>query len=395
MTNTAEQIHWLAQHGHTELAELKLISLRPLKVDWSRARLSDWQRLLLEEQLQFRLRAQPRFPDPTQWLWTDRSLQQASDWYSAITKARLFPPGSHVVDACCGAGADLVALAQQQHAVAAVDRDRSMLELARANVRAHGWNADFVQAEIPSSLAQLRNVCLHADPDRRRGQARDTRTTHAEAFSPPLADIMAMAEATRACIIKLAPATDLILPAGSPWRRAWLGVGRECPQQLLLCGELTWQIQAGQRGALLVDHPHDVYCAEEGATCSTTDEPEQFVFEPHAALYASGLAAAWADQHQLSALPHAGSYYTGDQNWTTPWSQAFEVVAHMSWDERRLRKWLRANRVGALEVKTRQVPLDANRLQRELSQREGEPMTCLLYSVGKSVRAIMARRTAA
>ncbi len=288
MTNTAEQIHWLAQHGHTELAELKLISLRPLKVDWFRARLSDWQRLLLEEQLQFRLRAQPRFPDPTQWLWTDRSLQQASDWYSAITKARLFPPGSHVVDACCGAGADLVALAQQQHAVAAVDRDRSMLELARANVRAHGWNADFVQAEIPSSLAQLRNVCLHADPDRRRGQARDTRTTHAEAFSPPLADILAMAEATRACIIKLAPATDLILPAGSPWRRAWLGVGRECPQQLLLCGELTWQIQAGQRGALLVEHPHDLFCAEEGATCSTTDEPEQFVFEPHAALYASG-----------------------------------------------------------------------------------------------------------
>lgn len=66
----------------------------------------------------------------------------------------------------------------------------------------------------------------------------------------------------------------------------------------------------------------------------------------------------------------------------------------MSWDERRVRKWLKANRIGPVEVKTRQVPMDANLLQRQLSQTGGAPISCLLYRMGKSIRVAMATRTA-
>lgn len=389
MTN--EQLHWLTQHGHAALATLQLLSLRPLRVDWSNTRFTTWQQTLLEEQLHFRHRAAGRFPEAERWLWTDRSLQQASDWQSAVTKAALFPNNCPVVDACCGAGADLVALSVS-HSVLAIDRDRVMLELARANTRAHGQSADYLQAELPSALAQLKEVCLHADPDRRRGQERDTRTTHAAAFSPPLTDIVQMGKPARACIIKLAPATEIDAIEGEDWRRAWLGSGRECPQQLLMRGELSWNIVPGHHGAMLVEYPELPYSAPADTTCDATDEPEQYIFEPHAALYASGLAAAWADEHHLFALPHAGSYFTGDALPATPWAQAFEVIAHMSWDERRVRKWLKANDVGTVEVKTRQVPLDANQLQRQLTQANGEPMTLLLYRRGKSIRTIMARR---
>ena len=391
ITMTNEQLHWLTQHGHTVLASLQLISLRPLKVDWSNSRLAHWQQTLLEEQLQFRQRAAGRFPDAERWLWTDRSLQQASDWQSAMAKAALFPAGCPVIDACCGAGADLVALSAG-HPVLAIDRDRAMLELARANMRAHGQAADYLQAELPGALAQLSDVCLHADPDRRRGQERDTRTTHAAAFSPPLTDIVQMGQHARACIIKLAPATEIEAMDDQEWRRAWLGSGRECPQQLLMRGDLSWNIEAGHHGAMLVEHPELAYSALANATCDSADEPDRFVVEPHAALYASGLAAAWADQHNLLALPHAGSYFTGDEIFATPWSQVFEVVEHMSWDERRVRKWLKANHVGTVEVKTRQVPLDANQLQRQLTQPSGQPMTILLYRRSKSIRAIMAKR---
>lgn len=391
MTNSYEQILWLTQHGHAALASLKLLSLRPLKVDWSHTRLANWQQTLLEEQLHFRQRAAARFPNPEAWLWTDRSLQQASDWQSAVAKAALLPSDCQVIDACCGAGADLVALSASRD-VLAIDRDITMLHLARANMRAHGQQASYLQAELPGSLARLRDVCLHADPDRRRGQERETRTTQAAAFSPPLADIVSLGQNARACIVKLAPATELDAVDGDDWRRAWLGSGRECPQQLLMRGELAWQIDAGHHGAMLVEHPEQAFTAPASASCESADEPEQYIYEPHAALYAAGLAAAWADEHNLLALPHAGSYFTGDELPSTPWAQAFEVIAHCSWDERRVRKWLKAYKAGTVEVKTRQVPLDANQLQRQLSQERGEPVTCLLYRSGKSIRVVMARR---
>ncbi len=185
----------------------------------------------------------------------------------------------------------------------------------------------------------------------------------------------------------MAPATETSELA-TDWSRVWLGVGRECPQQLLVRGELTWQLDDGSRAAMLVDHPDTKYCGDELAHCLTTEEPEEYVFELHAALYAAGLASAWAEDHELSALPHAGSYFTGSQQLVTPWVQCFQVIDSMSWDERRMRKWLSVHKVGVLEVKTRNVPLDANQLQKQFSKSDGQPMTCLLYRVGKSIRAV-------
>ncbi len=51
--------------------------------------------------------------------------------------------------------------------------------------------------------------------------------------------------------------------------------------------------------------------------------------KPHAALYAAGLAAAWADSQELAALPHSSSYFTGPFRDVAPWSQAFEVMARI------------------------------------------------------------------
>lgn len=398
-----QQFLWLIEAGRSSLNALKVHSPRPLRIDWSGTHFADWQRALLEEQWHFRARSSARFPDPELWLWTDRSLQQASDWQSAVAKSQLFQANSRVVDACCGAGADLVALSQR-HQTLALDRDRKMLQLSRANMRAHDLETDYVQAELPGAiepglascgLGGLSQVCLHADPDRRRGESRDTRTTHAEAFSPPLNEIMKLGNHARACIVKLAPATEIELGTGDQqWRRAWLGSGRECPQQLLMRGELTWCIPEGCYGAMLVEHVDQPFVGSPRTHCAVADEPESYLVEPHAALYASGLASAWAEQHDLSALPHSSSYFTGEANVTTPWAQSFEVIEHMSWDERRVRKWLKAHHIGPVEVKTRQVSLDANQLQRQLSQSDGEPISCLLYRIGKSIRVVMARRTA-
>ena len=385
---------WLIQEGHRILKDVQLLSIKPLKIDTRQFRLDAVQQALLEEQIRFRHRSRDRFPDSDCWLWTDRSLQQASDWNSATYKASLFPENAVVMDACCGAGADLVALASS-HAAVGIDRDRRMAELTKANLRAHALQANVCVADVLSCFGDLTNVALHIDPDRRAADDRGTRTTHGEAFSPALGDCMRLAEHARGAIIKLAPATDILLDGrDSEWRRCWLGSQRECPQQLLLRGELKIAIPAGQAGAVLCHgkpHPH-VYCGEQNADCDIVTEPEAYVYEPHPVLYAAALAPAWAVQLGLSALGHPRGYYSGQQLVAAPWAQRFRVLDWLAWDDRRLRKWLRAHQVGTLEVKSRMAPIDASELQRRYSQPDGRPMTCLLTRSGKGLRAIMAER---
>src|SRR5690349_3928166 len=134
---------WLVREGHAALREFTSSTADRSDKHWQ-----PWQQRLLDEQIGFRRRAADRFPDTERWLWTDLSLQQASDWHSASYKASLLPSDIRVIDACCGAGADSVALAQQ-HELTAIDRDRRMLELTRSNLVAHQQACHLYQAELP------------------------------------------------------------------------------------------------------------------------------------------------------------------------------------------------------------------------------------------------------
>jgi hypothetical protein len=122
-------------------------------------------------------------------------------------------------------------------------------------------------------------------------------------------------------------------------------------------------------------------------------EPAEFVYEPHPAIYAAGLAPTWALERELSAITHPRGYYTGDRLESSPWAQTFRVLDVISWDDRRVRKWLRSAGAGTLEVKSRLITIDASELQRRYSQPEGRPLACLLTRSGKGLRAIMAERT--
>ena len=146
-----------------------------------KATLSAAQRVCLEQQIFWRKRSQPRFPDPGKWLWTDRSLSQASDWTTASYKASLFPVGETVADGCCGAGADAAALAGRCR-VLAVDLDPWMVALTDSNAAAHGREVN-VYCEVLSRASLREARWLHVDPDRRMG---DAKTLDAISFSPPL-----------------------------------------------------------------------------------------------------------------------------------------------------------------------------------------------------------------
>lgn len=421
---TPASIAWLIAYGRELLSQLE--------GDGQTGRtqgLQAWQGELLRQQSALRWRSRSRFPRPDQWLWTDVSLAQASDHWSAAFKAALFPGGEPVIDACCGAGSDLVALAARGE-VLGIDADPALAALAADNARAHGHQVEVRAMRLPAAWPEhLR--WLSIDPDRR---ASGQRTTDAHTFSPPLEQVLDMSQRCAGAVIKLAPSTrtdeQLAAQIDASCQRVWLGNQGECRQLLLLSGELRQhalglsQLDTDQ---LRNDSPHSnslrsaVLCEPPGGRTEALAphgelplvqvyraavmpagqlRPAQlgsFVFDLHPTLHAADLHAAWASQHGLRPVGESHGYYTGDSRLSSPWAQGFEVLDVLAWDDRKIRKWLRSFGAGPVEVKARglyplKLQLDANACQRRYSVADGIPLTLLVTRIGERLRGIAARR---
>ncbi len=391
--NRHDQLDWLIRYGREILANQSTERTK------TQATLLSWQRALLEEQSRLRWRSRLRFPNPSLWLWTDQSLSQASDYWSATYKATLFPVGERVIDACCGAGSDLIALAARGD-VLGIDFDRSIAMLARNNACAHGHAAEVNAQQLPEAWQSFRGEWLNIDPDRR---TYGNKTTDAEQFSPTLEEALEMAQQSRGAIIKLAPSTrigdDLNARIETQTQRVWLGNRGECRQQLLLCGLLHL---GNSRQAVLCEPAGPEEPTTQLAIHQFSGQPvpsgqaaqrcSAFVYDLHSTLHAAELQAAWATTQSLRCLADDHGYFTGDELIQTPWAQAFEVKEVMAWDDRQVRKWLRAFGAGQVEVKCRSVKINANEFQKRYSRDGQKKVTLLVTRLNGRVRAIAAQR---
>lgn len=252
----SEQIRWLGSEGFHLLQDE---SHRDRNLKNSEQQLNSAQKELLTEQRQLRKRAKRRFPDFENWIWTDRSLSQASDWWTADFKATLFPKNVDLLDACCGAGSDLIAIARHQFAIGdpetrsrviGIDHDETLTQIARANLSQHGIAAEVIHDEfsiraVEQFLGKRRTgahltapAWLHIDPDRRPAQMGvEKKTTIADRFEPSIATVLHCAEKFDGIIIKVAPSTVFDpsdLANAGQMHRMWIGAQGECKQQLLL-----------------------------------------------------------------------------------------------------------------------------------------------------------------
>ncbi len=392
-----QQTRWLIEHGR------RLLDESPASIKGLQA----WQDSLLSEQRQLRWRSRHRFPQPENWLWTDKSLAQASDHWCARYKASLFPDHELVVDACCGAGSDLVALAHRGE-VQGIDCDPSLVALAHDNAQAHGFDVAVHSQQLPSEWSRP-TAWLSIDPDRR---VAGRRTTDSDDFAPSLQQIFEMAQSCRGAMIKLAPSTHFSEQVATQVEdsadRVWLGNMGECRQQLLLTGQLR-QSQRLRTAVLcepsqLEAKPTESYRSNlDISTFSrptskileplgTAGEVLEFVFDLHNVLHASELHLAWAQDNSLQCLGREHGYFTGDQPVGSPWHQMFRVVDVIAWDDRKVRKWLRDYGAGPVEVKSRSVKLDANAYQRRYAKGKGLPITLLITRIDERVRCIAAQR---
>lgn len=375
-------------------------------------RLKPWQANLLREQVELLRRASSRFPDAQNWLWTPRSLAQSSDWWCASFKASLFPRDQLVLDGCCGAGVDLVALSMRGAAIG-IDRDPTLVALANSNLAAHGLAESAKQGELPRDFTNQASDArwMHLDPDRRPADSITRRLRNAEDYSPSLSESLEMASRASGAIVKLAPSSAIETQVESAFQsenalvRCWLGNLGECRQQLMVTGELVTSVLVKKhfaqssplkcRTAVLCEPNSDAWLISgpPQESCAAALKPGRFIYDCHAVLHAAQMQGVWAESAGAAPLGSSQGYFTSDAAHQSPWAQCFEVMEVLPWDQRRVKRWLREHRIGDVEVKKRLLQLDANDQQRQLRGAGEAKITLLITRLGDRVRAIAARRT--
>jgi hypothetical protein len=229
---------------------------------------------------------------------------------------------------------------------------------------------------------------VHIDPDRR---PEEQRTTSAEWMQPSLDALETLLHQCPGGMIKLAPATEVPAPWSEKCCRLWVGDRRQCRQQLLIWG--LPQFPSGQLGAISLDASANAlpFLAESQPFADSTLTPNQFVFDFHPSLRASGLSAAFAISLGIESLGDVSGYLTGPNPIEHSLVDCYQVIEAIAWDEKKVRKMLREKSIGTLVVKKRGCKgLDPNKLQLSLPDKRGEKSgTLILAEINKKQMAVL------
>ncbi len=333
---------------------------------------------------------------PGNWSVTARSLQQATAWQVARTKASWFGDDM-VFDLCCGIGGDALALARRGRVIA-VDADPGISQLVAKNLRqvcptdnAQVWTADVTAASIPCGAS------IHIDPDRRPGNAR---TIRPEGYQPTWNQVCRIVSTAGAAIIKLAPAAQFGADDLPACHRCWIALQGTVREQSVLFGKAIDRagVSAGDRSALSIDadgFPSWYRPSNQlrSSPVSIANQPRAYLVDPHAAVRAAGLTESFAIDHGLSLLGRAAGFLTSDDmpSQVANMASTGRVIWSGACDDRKLRRQLRTLNAYPATVKVRQTDHDPAVLTKHYRKCGDNPVTLW---IGRTESRVFAALTA-
>ncbi|MEV0389684.1 methyltransferase domain-containing protein [Nonomuraea sp. NPDC050643] len=259
-----------------------------------------------------------------------------------------------VIDACCGIGGDLLALARAGCAVTAVDTDPLTVAVARANAEALGL-ADRVTVTV-ADAADVRPEdydVLFADPARRTSRGR---TFDPMAYSPPWPVVLGLlARAGLACL-KVAPGIPYeFIPEGA--EAEWVSYKGEVKEATL------WTGGRAVRRATLLPGGHTMTATGVQAP---TGPVGRHLYEPDGAAIRAHLVGEVAEIVGGRLPDPMIAYITGDDPVDTPWAARYDVEDVLPFSLKKLRAALRERQIGNVTIKKRGSALDIERLRSDL-----------------------------
>jgi len=292
-----------------------------------------------------RLKAIDKFgADASTMFFTRDALEQASD--PLIRRYRASQIGAmRVVDACCGIGADSLAMAALDADVIGLDLDAVRIELARCNATALGVSARFQIGDVCAGLPEAGVVFF--DPGRRDEQGR--RIHNIDHYLPPLSTINAWPH--QQVVVKLSPGADLAQLESYDGRIEFISVNGDLKEAVLWRDGSPKALTAT---LLIGDTTHHWHSSANITTANTPlSEPHSWLVEPDPALLRAGLVQDVAAHFNGSLLDETIAYFTTDHKPESPWLRSWAVLDWMPFNLKHLRTYLREHQVGQVTVKKR------------------------------------------
>lgn len=341
--------------------------------------------------------------DPWNWFWTKTLLEQASDQITAEETAKDFPTDSMVIDGCCGAGVDAVAIATHLsqeltlgERLLAIDSSEIACTLTQLNASRNGIDLrpvaiGFEDAELPT------DGWLHLDPDRRVSG----RTIDVHCTEPSWRAIAKEIQRAPGASIKAAPGfqPDDDYPwedCGPPDSRRWISRDGSVRQQ-----RLYWRIPKWNDAKRIVSAyrkstgwHHEVFDSGPTSALAALDLIEQdplqadkwtFVADHDPALRAANCVVLLSERLQLRMLGNEYGYCVGESFVENPLLRWYRVLEVMPMDHKKVRAMSRILKVGRWELKSRNIDIDLISWGKQLTVDKDSDVVgwLLLTKVGK------------
>jgi hypothetical protein len=350
-----------------EVAERRLTdSTLVADIAWAHDRFGERSAVLVETTL-LRRKAAAKFADPSDWLFTDEALQQATAERVAAHRA-LRLAGVAVHDATCSIGTELAALRNSAAYVIGSDINPVRLAMAARNVA----DVDLCRADALRPVT--RDTVVVVDPARRSGGRRrfDPRD-----YTPALDGLLDVYRG-RDLVVKCAPGIDFDVVSRLGFRgeievTSLAGSVREaCLWSAGLAGDGV------TRRATMLDTGEGVSDADPG-DCLVAPAG-RWIVDPDGAVVRAGLVRHYGARHGLWQLDPDIAYLSGDR--LPDNVRGFEVLEELNYSERRLRQALSTRDAGAVEILVRGVDVDPDVLRSHLRLRGSQPVSVVIARIG-------------
>jgi len=348
-----------------------------------RQRVEPSQAAAVVETLWLRQLAASKFSRAAQMFFTRPALEQASSESVAVYRAQRFRERGHdtIADLGCGIGGDALALAAGAE-VLGVDWDPIRVTMALENVRSYGFAERFrpLQADLRELTPLPVSACFF-DPSRRDEHGR--RFFSVESYQPPLSMINRWLQKIPHVAVKISPGVDYAeLPRDAEIE--FISVGREVKEGVLWFGDLHSGVA---RRATLLPEGHSLSSGPEGAAEESVPvaRPCSYLYEPDKAVIRAHLVEPLARQLGAYKIDPEIAYLTAETVQLSPFARCFALEAAFPFQLKRLRHYLREQRIGRVTIKKRGSPLEPDALRRQLRLRgEGHRIVFLTQVLGEA-----------
>lgn len=312
-----------------------------------------------------RLRARERYVDADRLLFTSELLQQASHPAVATHRADRFAGGGPVVDLCCGAGGDALAIAADGTQVLALDRDPAACLLAAYNLDARGHRSWVIQGDVTAAPV-LPGPLVHIDPARRAGGRRLRGLVE---YHPPLPRVLPFLRASSGAAITVSPGIDLDDPdLPGDGELEFVQVGADLVEAVIWLGDLRRDRTAATATLLGPDGDLVASLAREAPSDHLrVGDPGEWLVESAPAVVRARLhdeVGASIGARRLAE--HRALLTTAEQPDPSPLYRSWRIEAVLPARAKDVRGWLRDAEELPVEIAVHGLDVDPERFVRQL-----------------------------